>query len=326
MKLSLTIPLLFFSAALRTNAAGPLLVGVETIPLPNVEGRIDHMTVDVPGQRLFIAALGNNSVEVVDLRAGKLGHTLGGFHEVQGVAWVSDRGQLFVASGGDDLCHVVDGNTFKSTALAGTIDDADNVRYDAVAHRIYVGCGHGALRIFNTESWSTVGEISLPAHPESFQLETHGPRLFVNSPGVQHVAVVDRSKMRVIASWSLTGLQANFPMALDEEHRRAFVGCRAPPTMVVLDLDSGKEIARVPIDGDADDVFLDSKQGRIYISCGVGYLDVIDSTTFKLVERVATASGARTSLFVPELDRLYLAVPHRGRQPAEIRVFQPADN
>jgi DNA-binding beta-propeller fold protein YncE len=326
MKSCLTIALLFFSIAPITNAAGPsLLRFVQTIPLPKVEGRIDHMAVDVPGQRLFIAALGNNSIEVVDLRAGKRSYAVGGFHEPQGVAWIPDRSLLFVASGGDETCHVLDGSSFASTALTGKIDDADNVRYDAVAHRVYVGCGQGALRVFDTRNWSVVGEIPLPGHPESFQLETHGPRVFVNVPGVQQVEVVDGSKMRVIASWPLKNSQANFPMAVDEERRRVFVGCRKPPAMIVLDSGSGKEVANIAIDGDADDVFLDAKRRRIYISCGAGFLDVIDSASFKLLEKVSTASGARTSLFVHELDRLYLAVPHRGKQQAEIRVYEPND-
>jgi DNA-binding beta-propeller fold protein YncE len=326
MKSCLTIALLFFSVARITNAASPLLRFVQAIPLPSVEGRIDHLAVDVEGQRLFIAALGNNSVEVVDLRAGKRSRSLTGFHEPQGVAWIPDHGQLFVASGGDETCHVLDGSSFASTTLAGKIDDADNVRYDAAAHRVYVGCGNGSLKIFNATNWSVAAEIPLPAHPESFQLETQRPRIFVNVPGTRQVEVADRSKMSVVASWPLTNSQANFPMALDEEHRRAFVGCRNPPTMVVLDLNSGKEVATVAIDGDADDVFLDARRRRIYISCGAGFLDVIDSTDFKLLEKVPTASGARTSLFVPELDRFYLAVPHRGKQQAEIRTYQPTDN
>jgi hypothetical protein len=165
----------------------------------------------------------------------------------------------------------------------------------------------------------------LPAHPESFQLETHGPRIFVNVPGARQIEACDRSKMHIISSWPLKSSQANFPMALDEQHHRILVSCRKPPTMVVLDLDSGKEVATVPIDEDADDVFLDAKRSRIYISCGAGFLDVMDSASFKLLEKVATASGARTSLFVPELDRFYLAVPHRGRQQAEVRVYEPND-
>src|SRR5664280_2411384 len=215
MKPFVTFALLLLVARPPTNAANPSLLRlVQTIPLPSVEGRLDHMAVDVEGQRLFIAALGNNSVEVVDLRAGKRSRSLGGFHEPQGVACISDRGQLFVASGGDEMCHVLDGSSFESTAPAGKIDDADNVRYDAAAHRVYVGCGNGSLRVYDSTNWTVVGEIMLSAHPESFQLETRGPRIFINVPGVRQVEVADRSKMRVTASWPLRSSQANFPMAL----------------------------------------------------------------------------------------------------------------
>ena len=327
MKPFVTFALLLLVVRPPANAANPSFLRlVQSISLPDVEGRLDHMAVDVEGQRLFIAALGNNSIEVVDLRAGKRSHSLGGFHEPQGVAWISDRGQLFVASGGDEMCHVLDGSSFASAALDGKNDDADNVRYDAAAHRVYVGCGNGSLRVYDSTNWTVVGEIMLSAHPESFQTETRGPRIFVNVPGVRRVEVADRSKMRVITSWPLKSAQANFPMGLDEERRHVLVGCRKPPTMTVLDVDSGKEIATVPIDGDADDVFLDAKRNRIYVSCGAGFLDVIDSTNFKLLEKIPTASGARTCLFVPELNRLYLAVPHRGDQQAELRAFEPTGN
>ena len=315
---------LIWLLAVNSLAADPAALRlVQTIPLPNVEGRIDHMAVDVPGQRLFVAALGNNSVEVVDLRTGKRSHTLGGFHEPQGVAWISGRGQLFVASGGDEMCHVLDGSSFAATAVGGQIDDADNVRYDAAAHRVYVGCGSGSLWVFDATKWTVVGAIPLPAHPESFQLETRGPRIFVNIPGSRCVQVVDRNQMRVVSSWPLKSADANFPMALDEQRRRVLLGCRKPPTLLVLDSDSGKEVANVKIDGDADDISYDSKRKRVYISCGAGFVDVMDADDYKLLEKIPTAGGARTSLFVPELDRLCVAVPHRGNQAAEIRVYKP---
>jgi DNA-binding beta-propeller fold protein YncE len=299
---------------------------VQTIPLVGVEGRIDHMAIDVSGQRLFIAAIGNNTVEIVDLRAGKRIHSISGFHEPQGVAWIPERGQLFVASGGDDTCHALDGSSFGPTPVGGKIEDADNVRYDGAAHRVYVGCGNGALRAFDATNWSVVGESILPAHPESFQTESRGPRVFANVPGVRSVEVIDRADGRVAGSWPLGNVGGNFPMALDEEHHRLFIGCRKPPTLVVLDSNSGKELAKTSIDGDADDIFHDAKRNRIYVSCGAGFVDVIEVGTYKLLERVSTASGARTSLFVPELNRLYLAVPHRGNQPSEVRVNEPSND
>jgi hypothetical protein len=139
------------------------------------------------------------------------------------------------------------------------------------------------------------------------------------------VAVVDREKRSVIATWPLESAAVNFPMAVDDADHRLFVGCRKPPALIVLDSDSGKEIASVAIDGDTDDVFYDAKASRVYVTCGAGFIDVLDQEAllpYSLVEKIPTASGARTSLFVPELNRLYLAVPHRGHQQAEVRVFE----
>src|ERR1044071_2363356 len=164
---------------------------VQTIILPGVEGRLDHMAVDVAGQRLFIAALGNNSVEVVDLKAGQRERSLTGFREPQGLAWIPERKALIVASAGDNECHVLDGKSFASMAVTGKIEDADNVRYDAAARRVYVGCGNGALRILDAPNWHVAGDIALTAHPESFQLEMHGPRIFVNVPSARRVEVID---------------------------------------------------------------------------------------------------------------------------------------
>jgi DNA-binding beta-propeller fold protein YncE len=312
-----------------SDARSETLRLVQTIPLPGVEGRIDHMAVDVTGQRLFIAALGNNSVEVVDLRAGERSQSVTGFHEPQGVAYVADADQLYVASGGDSTVKVYDAKSFHLVTTLRGLDDADNARLDASAKRAYVGYGSGALAVIDATTAKRVGDIKLAGHPESFQLERKGNRIFVNVPTAKQVAVVDRKRHSVIATWPLKNAAANFPMALDETNRRLFVGCRDPATLILLDSDSGKEVARVAIDKDADDVFYDAKRNRIYISCGAGFIDVLDCHTprpHSLTGNISTASGARTSLFVPELDRLYLAVPHRGNQRAEVRVYEPHDN
>src|SRR6266850_1644674 len=213
---------LILTVILLTCAAGhpATLRLVQTIPLVGVEGRIDHMAIDINGQRLFITALGNNSIEVVDLHAGKRIRSLAGFHEPQGVAWIPERGQLFVASGEDETCRLLDGNTFAATAVDGKISDADNVRYENPAHRVYVGCGNGSLRVLDTTNWRVVREIALPAHPESFQLESRGSRVFANVPNAHCVEVIDRAAGRVISTWPVDRPAANFPMALDESNRR----------------------------------------------------------------------------------------------------------
>ena len=309
---------------LEAEEAGPLRM-IQTIPLRNVEGRIDHMAVDLKGERLFIAALGNNTVEIVDLRAGKHMGTIGGLHEPQGVGFVPEFNKIFIANAQSGACEVFDGSSFKRIKSIKLSDDADNIRYDAAARRVYVGYGSGGLGIVDAATGDQLGEIKLDGHPESFQLEKSGPRIFVNIPTSQKIAVVDREKRAAVTAWPVGGATANFPMALDETHHRLFVGFRKPAKLVVYDSESGKVIANLDSPGDADDIFHDGTRQRIYISGGDGFIGIIqqqDADHYKSLTKIPTASGARTSLFVPELGRLYLAVPHRGTQRTEIRVYE----
>ena len=197
-------------------------------------------------------------------------------------------------------------------------------RYSAATHTRYVGYGAGALGLIDATSAKHLGDIPLKGHPEAFQLEQAGPRIFVNIPSAHHIAVVDRNKRAVITTWPLQGAEANFPMALDATNHRLFVGFRKPAILIVIDTESGTEIARVKSVGDADDLFYDAQHRRIYIAGGEGLLSIVaqeDADHYTQVATIPTASGARTALFVPELSRLYLAVPHRGTQGAEIRVY-----
>jgi len=314
-----------FVVALRAPESNALRQ-VQTIPLPDVEGRIDHMGVDLQTQRLFVAALGNNTVEVLDLRAGKRLTSITGLREPQGVFFVPKENKLFVANGDDGTCRVFDGSSYKLLQTAHFQSDADNVRYDAAPNQIYVGYGEGALGVLDAASGKKLADIALRAHPESFRLEESGLRVFVNLPNANHtIAVVDRAKRSVIATWQLEA-QANFPMALDEPDHRLLVVTRRPPLLVVLNTESGKQVASNPTVGDADDAFYDAAHKRVYVSGGEGFIDVFDqhgADKYKPSGRIPTASGARTSLFVREFNRLYLAVPHRGTQRAEIRVYEP---
>ena len=326
MKHSLTLTIIF-SACTITHGATLRLI--QTIPLDGVEGRIDHMAIDINNQRLFIAALGNNTVEIVDVHTGKRLHSLSELREPQGVACVPGANRLYVACGGDGTVKVYDAKSFDLVTTLRNLDDADNMRYDDAAKRVFVGCGSGALAIIDATTAKRVGDIKLAGHPESFQLEQKGNRIFVNVPTAKHVAVVDREKRSVIATWPLKSATANFPMALDEVNHQLFVGCRQSAALIAFDSDSGKEVAAAAIDGDTDDVFNDQKRSRIYASCGAGFIDVLDCTArlpYSVIDKIPTASGARTSLFVPELNRLYLAVPHRGNQPAEVRIYETIGN
>jgi hypothetical protein len=264
-------------------------------------------------------------VEIVGLRAGKHIGTITGLHEPQGVGFVPEFDKIFVANAKSGACDVFDGSSFKFIKTVRFSDDADNVRYDATARRVYVGYGSGGLGIIDAASGEQIDAIKLEGHPESFQLEKSGPRVFVNIPTSQKIIVVDREKQATIATWPVADVRANFPMALDETHHRLFVGFRKPARIVVFDTESGRATANLDSPGDADDIFYDGARQRIYISGGDGFVGIIqqqDTDHYKILAKIPTASGARTSLFVSELSRLYLAVPHRGAQRAEIRVYE----
>ena len=306
------------------QSAAPLKLK-QTIPLSGVEGRIDHFAFDPAGERLFICALGNNTVEVLDLRKGNRVHSITGLGAPQGVAYVPEVNRLFVANDKDGICKIYDGKSFQVVGELNLKDDADNVRYDEATKKIYVGFGSAGIAVVNAPDGKQLGSIKLSAHPEAFQLEKNGNRIFVNVPNSRHVEVIDRDKGEVIARWKTDLAFGNFPMALDEANHRLFVGCRLPSRLVVLNTDSGDVVAKIDISGDSDDVFYDSKRHRIYAICGAGKIDIIEQTdpkTYKALTKVDTASGARTGLFVPERDTLFVAVPNRGSQQTEIRSYR----
>jgi YVTN family beta-propeller protein len=324
LSVSLSALLLLLANSAIAQEKAPLRLA-QTIPLPNVEGRIDHLAVDVEGQRLFVAALGNNSVEVIDLKAGRVIHSIKGLREPQGLAFIPEAKAVYVANGGDGDCRAFAADSFAPLRHVKFSTDADNLRYDAATQLLYVGYGDGALGVFEALTGKRVGDISLPAHPEAFALEKSGPRIFVNVPRAKQVAVIDRNKRAVIAHWPVTQAGANYPMALDEEHHRLFIGCRQPALVLAMDTQAGKVVAQFESAGDADDLFYDAKLRRLYLAGGAGFISVfaqLDADKYQPLAKIPTAAGARTALFVPAFGRLYLAVPHRGAQAAEVRVYE----
>lgn len=313
-----------FSIPFRALAETPLRLS-QTIPLANVDGRIDHMAVDIVHNRLFVAALGNGSVEVIDLKAGKQIYSINGLREPQGIIYVPEFNRLFVASAGDGTVKIFDRTSFRLIKSIDFSKDADNLRYDATAQRVYVGYGDGALGVIAAENNTKLADIKLAAHPESFQLEQTGRRIFVNVADAHYVAVVDRIKGTVIATWALGNGRENFPMELDEANHRLLVGLRNPAKMLVFDTGSGKLVGNLSIAADTDDIFYDATHQKVYVSCGQGFVDIFKkfgADYYKLIAEVPTAPGARTSLLVPKLNRLYVVVPHRGNQRAKVRVFE----
>jgi DNA-binding beta-propeller fold protein YncE len=313
------------SFIIGAHGEDPALQLRQTIPLPGVEGRIDHFAVDAAAERLFVCALGNNTVEVLDLREGARAHSITGLGAPQGIAYIPELNRIFVANDKGGIFKIYDAKSFQEISELNLKDDADNIRYDDSTKKIYVGFGSGGIAIINAPDGKQIGSIKLSAHPEAFELERNGKRIFVNVPDARQVAVIDRDKGEVIAKWKTDLAFGNFPMALDEANHRLFVACRLPSKLVVINTQSGDVIAKVDISGDPDDIFYDSKRHRIYAICGAGKIDIIeqaDSNTYKASAKTDTANGARTGLFVPERDALFVAVPHRGAQQAEIRAYQ----
>ena len=298
-----------------------------TIPLPDVKGRVDHLAFDVDNDRLFVAALGNNTVEVIDVKSGKVIRTIGGLAEPQGVIYQPESKRLWIANGSDGRVRIFDAVTYQPLRSVGLGDDADNIRRDAATRRIFVGYGSGGIATFDSEG-NKVADIKVGAHPESFQLEKNGPRMFVNLPGSRKVAAIDRIKSTIVASWTTDDAQSNFPMALDEAGGRLFIVCRKPAVLLVIDTGSGTVVAKLPTVGDSDDLFYDQKRKRIYASGGEGAITVYqqqDADHYTKIVQLDTVKGARTSLFVPELSRLFLAVRQEGVNAAAIRIYEVTD-
>jgi DNA-binding beta-propeller fold protein YncE len=315
-----------FTSAIVAQPVMPNPLQLERkITLGNVSGRIDHMAIDLAHNRLFVAELGNDSVGVVDLDAQKVMHRLSGLKEPQRVAYVQVNDSLYVANGGDGSVRVFRGTEY---APAGRIDlgaEADNIRVDLPDSRLLVGYGSGSIGTIDLRNNSKVESFPLKAHPESFQLDAGTHQIFVNLPNNRAIAVLDATTGRQRATWPLAH-GGNFPMALDTERQRVLVVFRSPPKFTAFSWQTGDVVSELDACGDADDLFLDAKRKVIYITCGTGFIDVLkaDDLKYSRVTRIGTVSGARTGLFVPEMDRLFLAVRARASEPASIWIYRVA--
>jgi len=319
---------------LPSDESAPLVL-VRIIPIPGVQGRFDHMAVDNSTGRVFASVYGNDSVEVLDTARGRRAHSIQeGFIKPQMVAFLPDSNRIVVSSEGDGACKVLDAGTYKLIDTVNFSDDADQLRYDPVAKRVYVGYGDGeesAIGVFDATTNKRIeGEFKIAAHPESFQLEEKGPRIFVNLASISQIAVIDRNTRKVV-NWKLQSAGTNFPMALDEAHRRLFVAARKPARLLVLDMDSGKEVASLPGAIDTDDMSFDSDRKRIYVTSGEGFIFVyqqIDADRYQRIAKIPTAIGARTSAYTGQVGKhnsFYLAVPARADRDAELWVYETRD-
>src|SRR5437588_6865944 len=308
----------------------PLLL-VQEIPLPQVEGRIDHFTFDAKRKRVIGAALGNNTVEIVDTFAGRDIHSIKGAADPQGVAYVSEFNKLFVANGTDGKLRIYDGDSFKLLNTVDIGEDADNVRYDPAEKRVCVAYGgdeEGGIAVIDAAIGKRLDDVAkLDAHPESFQIAASKPVIYANIATKAKVVVIDRNTHKV-TDWPLRNGKANYPMALDEADHHLLVVTRKPAQLVVLDSDSGAMVASVPCVNDSDDLYYDTARKRIYAPGGEGFISVvqqIDPDHYQSLAKIPTTIGARTGLWYEKRDRFYLAVPASSKQGAALWVYAPED-
>jgi len=334
----IVIALLFSCAAVsQTNGQenAPLRL-VQTIPMPNVKGRIDHMDVDVKGKRLFVAGLENGSLEVVDLAAGKWSKSIPGFKKTQGVAYIPSLNKVFVASGDDGMLRVFRGDSLELLDSIKLELGPNRVTYDPHKSILYVGYGgkdagqdYGEVGIIDAKTDKHLGDVKVDAHPSEILLDTSGKTLYVFVGVSSKVQVVNTQKREVISTWPLSS-KRNGDGALDEKTKRLLIGTRTPPQMVAMDSDTGKEVANLPTVEGMDGVYFNAAQKRVYVSGGrdndVGYVFVYqqkDADHYEVIGKISTRPGAGTSFWSPELKRYYVAAPAHDNEDAAILVFEP---
>ena len=309
------------AAAQATSYKPAPLQLIQRIPLPGITGRIDHFSPHPDSDIVIFAALGNDSVEIVNAFKGKLVHTLQGLDEPQGVLYVPGFDKIFAANAGNGTVKVYDAKTFalRKTISLGEKSDTDNLRYDDTSKRVFVGIV-GGIAMIDAASETHVGDLKgTGGHSEAFQLEKKGSRVFVNVPHDGDVVNVIDRKTGDVTKWELNEAKGNFAMALDEIDHRLLVVTRRPPLLIVLDTDSGKEVARLPVAGECDDVYFDAPRKRIYAIGAEGFISVIqqqDRDHYAAIGNVPTAVGVRTGIFFE--DDLYVGVPAAGLEPAQI--------
>lgn len=303
----------------------------EQIPVPGVAGRLDHFSADAKRRRLFVSALGNNTLEVIDVFAGRVIHSIKGLAQPQGPLYVPGVDKLYVANAEDGKVRVYDGATY---TLHKTIDfgkDPDNMRYDEASKTVFVGFGEddGGIAMIDPKTDERVGQVyKTEGHPESFQVAASGGRIFVNVPDAGNVVESIDRKTGAVTKWPLKGLRSNYAMALNEEDHRLFTITRKTPMMVVLNTETGKEVTRLRAAGECDDVFFDASRKRIYVIGAEGFISVFqqnDPDHYELVANVPSGIGIRTGFFFTRRDRFYVAVPAKGSEPAQVWTYEAED-
>jgi DNA-binding beta-propeller fold protein YncE len=324
---SLSLAVAAFAALLLPTAAPAAeLELVGSFVLKGKPGNLDHLALDAKRERLFLANKANNTLDIIDLKTGKLVEQKPNQTAIQGVAYAADLDRVFVGLGTNGLCNVFDGNSYKILKTIKFKDDADNVRYNPQTHLVYVAHAEKMLGVIDAKTLTQKADIKLPASAEGFQMDPKRPRIYLCTPSPCQMVLIDTDKNEVTKTFPIKTAEGAHPVVYDEAASRLYIGCRKEPMVVVMDAETGKELGGAAIPGGIDDLFHDAKRKRLYASCAEGFLAVLkqgEGDKLEVVEKISTAKDARTCLYVPETGRLYLAVPRQeGKEGPEIQVYQ----
>ena len=302
----------------------------DSMALPNVGERFDHMSIDISKQSVFVAARGNNSVYVASLPIESVSHIITGLNEPQGVYFDQENNQLYVSNGGDGTVDVFNVSNYRLLKVFNLGSDADNIRYDAQSGLLYIGYGEenqSGIAVINTTSDALVGTIPLNGHPEAFSLDQNESKIFINVPTANAIEVASTTTREVTASWPLTNATENFPMALDAKSGLLFVGFALPPVLGAFNISTGKVVTTFNISSSADDMYFDPTSNLILVTCSAGFLDVFrqqNVDSYATIVILPTGPLARTSLFYPQNEELFIAVPQHDKLAAQLLTFSIA--
>jgi DNA-binding beta-propeller fold protein YncE len=331
---AMTLVTMFFALTGSAWAQGKALALSQTVLLPELhDGDFDHFTVDLHGNRLFVAAEENSKVLVFDLRTNKLVHIITDLKRPHAMLFREDLKKLFVVDGDLPGCKIYNSDTYQAMSTIKLLNDADSMLYDPAAKHLYIVNGgreahlsYEFISIVDTTTDKLLTEMKIDSdHLEALAMEKSSPRMYVSITGHDAIGVIDRETSTLMETWSIAdqGSQ-NTPVALDEPDHRLFTVTRKPGKFLALDTNTGRVVFSVPTVSHADDLTFDERMKRIYIA-GDGFLDVFkqsDPDHYDLMERVPTRFRAQTALLIRELNTYYVAVPHHEDKPAEILLHK----
>jgi len=319
--------LLLLGASSAQARANPPLTLQRKIPLLLGISKFDHFAVDLAANRLFIAATSDHSVEILELNAGRVTGTLTGVGKPHGLAWVPATGRLYAADGTQGDLKIFAGSPLNQAQSVKLSDDADDMVYDPKSKLLYVGHGGSdaanpaRVAVIDTTNQTLVANLPVATHPEALEIDNDNDRIFVNVAEAAEVVVIDGTNHTQTATWKLTRAKDNVPLAYDQENQVLFVACRTPARLLVLDGKSGGELADLPSDAGADDLFYDPATHRVYLIAGSGAVDVYEidaERTVRAVGIIHTSPGAKTGLLVPSQHALFVGAPATGGNQAQI--------